>query len=114
MNQNTTTTTTPTTSTTTTTDLIEQAPAAILPPRVNPLIIPQGGDSSNGGGGITNTNYGYTSPYAQSNTVQGPMTKDQFESFLTDDRMKEQLKKKIKMVWEVFLIKLISLEIVLI
>ena len=82
--QNTTTTTTPTTSTTTTTDLIEQAPAAMLPPRVNPLIIPQGGDSSNGGGGITNTNYGYTSPYAQSNTVQGPMTKDQFESFLTD------------------------------
>ena len=51
-NQNTTTTTTPTTSTTTTTDLIEQAPAAILPPRVNPLIIPQGGDSSDGG--ITN------------------------------------------------------------
>ena len=50
-NQNTTTTTTPTTSTTTT-DLIEQAPAAILPPRVNPLIIPQGGDSSDGG--ITN------------------------------------------------------------
>ena len=50
--QNTTTTTTPTTSTTTTTDLIEQAPAAILPPRVNPLIIPQGGDSSDGG--ITN------------------------------------------------------------
>jgi hypothetical protein len=49
--QNTTTTTTPTTSTTTT-DLIEQAPAAILPPRVNPLIIPQGGDSSDGG--ITN------------------------------------------------------------
>jgi hypothetical protein len=39
-NQNTTTTTTPTTSTTTTTDLIEQAPAAMLPPRVNPLIIP--------------------------------------------------------------------------
>ena len=51
--QNTTTTITPTTSTTTITDLIEQAPAAILPPRVNPLIIPQGGDSGSGGG-ITN------------------------------------------------------------
>ena len=51
--QNTTTTTTPTTSTTTTTDLIEQAPAAMLPPRVNPLIIPQGGDSGSSGG-ITN------------------------------------------------------------
>ena len=68
--QNTTTTTTPTTSTTTTTDLIEQAPAAMLPPRVNPLIIPQGGDSGSGtppgpNGGITagiNLDYGYTSP----------------------------------------------------
>ena len=51
---------------------------------IKPIIpIPESGDGG-GGGGITNTNYGYTSPYAQSNTVQGPMTKDQFESFLTD------------------------------
>ena len=46
------TTTTPTTSTTTITDLIEQAPETMLPPRVRPLLIPQGGDSSDGG--ITN------------------------------------------------------------
>ena len=53
--------------------------------QIKPIIkIPQDSGGDGGGGGITNTNYGYTSPYAQSNTVQGPMTKDQFESFLTD------------------------------
>ena len=52
-NSNTTTTTTPTNSTTTTTNVVNQAATPILPPRVNPLIIPQGGDSGSGGG-ITN------------------------------------------------------------
>ena len=46
-------TTTPTNSTTTTTNVVNQAATPILPPRVNPLIIPQGGDSGSGGG-ITN------------------------------------------------------------
>ena len=49
-----------------------------------PIMSEDGGDGGGPPPGPRGPNYGYTSVYDQSNTVQGPQTKEDFANYLND------------------------------